>query len=249
MSEINNSLESIAEIEAKEKAERKKAAAEKRAAQAAKKKSDAATKRHSREKRMEESGAKKAKRRLLEDGLDNTDLVIHNGAHLSELQAIFHMDYRTLQKRLAKSDVKPSGMRNGAKIYYIHEVAAWVIPPKMDIEAYIRNMNPNELPKMLSKEFWAGQRSRQAYFKEEGDLWPTEKIQQCFSEIVQAVVMNARVVQDKVNRQVELSTRQRELVNECVDSLVNQVRVTVADYFKKRQADNDDVLADENDGF
>lgn len=161
--------------------------------------------------------------------------VIYDGATLSQLCELFHMDFRTLTRRLRRSDVKPCGKRNSYDIYQVHEVAPWVLPPKMDIEEYIKNMNPQDLPKMLTKEYWAGLRSRQNYLREEGELWSTTEIQSAFSEIVQILTMNARVIEDEVDRKAELTPRQRAVVKECIDSLINSSRDKLAKHFLARK--------------
>lgn len=161
--------------------------------------------------------------------------VIFDGATLSQLCELFHMDFRTLTRRLRRSDVKPCGKRNSYDIYQVHEVAPWVLPPKMDIEEYIKNMNPQDLPKMLTKEYWAGLSSRQNYLRKEGELWSTDEIQTAFAEIVQVLTMNARVIEDEVDRKAELTPRQRQIVKESIDSLINTSREKLTKHFQERK--------------
>lgn len=173
--------------------------------------------------------------------------IIYDGATMSQMCELLHMDFRTLSRRMRMSDVKPCGKRNGYDIYAVHEVAPWVLPPKMDIEKFIRNMNPQDLPKMLSKEYWAGMRSRQEYMLREGDLWPTEKVQAAFSKIVQILVMNTRVIEDEVDRKEELSERQRALVKSSIDSLIATSREELMRHFTasknaQHETDDDDDL-------
>lgn len=169
-------------------------------------------------------------------GVDDTSKgMIFDGATLSQMCELFHMDFRTLTRRLRRSDVKPCGKRNSYDIYQIHEVAPWVLPPKMDIEEYIKNMNPQDLPKMLTKEYWAGLSSRQNYMRKEGELWSTDEIQSAFAEIVQVLVQNARVIEDEVDRKAELTVRQRQIVKESIDALINTSREKLTEHFKDRK--------------
>lgn len=161
--------------------------------------------------------------------------IIYEGATLSQLCELFAMDFRTLTRRLRKSDVKPCGKRNTYDIYHVREVAPWVLPPKMDIEDYIRNMHHSDLPKTLTREFWAGMESRQRYLLKEGDLWSTDEIQEAFSEIVQILIMNSRVIEDEVDRKAELSNRQRQLVKECIDQLIDSCREKLTAHFLDRR--------------
>lgn len=161
--------------------------------------------------------------------------IIYEGATLSQLCELFSMDFRTLTRRLRRSDVKPCGKRNSYDIYHVRDVAPWVLPPKMDIEEYIKNMHPNDLPKMLTKEYWAGLTSRQAYLRKEGELWSTDEIQAAFSEIVQILIMNSRVIEDEVDRKAELTIRQRQLVKECIDQLIDSCRDKLIAHFETRR--------------
>lgn len=185
--------------------------------------------------------------------------IIYEGATLSQLCELFSMDFRTLTRRLRRSDVKPVGKRNTYDIYHVRDVAPWVLPPKMEIEEYLKNMHPSDLPKSLTKEFWAGLESRQRYLIKEGDLWSTDQIQSAFSEIVQILIMNSRVIEDEVDRKAELTNRQRQLVKEAIDALIDSCRVKLLDHFSKRRKkalsefvplpDGDEDVPDDDDNF
>lgn len=165
---------------------------------------------------------------------DRTHAIIFEGASKSQLCDLFGMDIRTVNRRLAASDVTPSGTRNSHDIYAVRDVAGWLVSPKMDVEAYLRRMNPQDLPKTLSKEFWAGMKSRQDYRLRENELWETEEVHACLSEMVQIMVMSSRTIEDQVDRISELSQKQREAVRLCLTNLLNSVRETAHDHFKER---------------
>lgn len=97
----------------------------------------------------------------------------------------------------------------------------------MDVEAYIKKMNHNELPKHLTKEFWAGQRARQDFLLKEGDLWPTTDVVKKVGELMKLMSMSMKLLADTVDRQAELTDKQRRIIIAIVDStqedLVKQV--------------------------
>lgn len=161
--------------------------------------------------------------------------MIFDGITKSQMVDAFKMDIRTINRRLAVSDVTPSGKRNGYDIYHIRDVAPWLLPPKMDVEAYIRNMNPQDLPKMLTKEFWNGMKARQDYRLRENELWETPEVHACLSEMVQVMVMSSRTIEDQVDRRAELSPTQREIVRESIRSLMDTLRETALEHFKERK--------------
>lgn len=161
--------------------------------------------------------------------------MIFEGVTKSQMVDLFKMDSRTINRRLAVSDVVPSGKRNGYDIYHVRDVAPWLLPPKMDLEQYIRNMNPQDLPKMLTKEFWNGMKARQEFRLRENELWETPEVHACLSEMVQVMIMSSRTIEDQVDRLAELSSKQREILRGQVRSLINSLRDTAAAHFKERK--------------
>lgn len=169
-------------------------------------------------------------------GVDNaTSAMIYDGVTKSQMVDLFKMDIRTVNRRLSVSDVVPSGKRNGYDIYHIRDVAPWLLPPKMDIERYIQKMNPQDLPKMLTKEFWNGLKARQDYRLRENELWETVEVHTCLSEMVQVLVMSSRTIEDQVDRLAELSREQRKVLRDQITSLINSLREAAESHFKKRK--------------
>lgn len=177
---------------------------------------------------------------------ESTNAMIFDGVTKSQMVDVFKMDARTINRRLAVSDVIPSGKRNGYDIYHIRDVAPWLLPPKMDMEQYIRNMNPQDLPKMLSKEFWNGMKARQDYRLREQELWETPEVHACLSEMVQVMVMSSRTIEDQVDRLAELSPKQRELVRSCIRSLMDSLRETALSHFKERKEEKEKEAEDKD---
>jgi hypothetical protein len=117
----------------------------------------------------------------------------------------------------------------------VHDVAPYLVRPAYDIEEYIKRMNHTELPKMLSKEFWAGQRSRQEFLLKEGDLWPTAKVVENAGEVLKIVKMSARLMLDAVERQTELSERQRGIIKSLTDGMLADAYREMVKRFKNKQ--------------
>lgn len=174
----------------------------------------------------------------------STTSMIFDGVTKSQMVDLFKMDARTINRRLAVSDIEPSGTRNGYDIFHVRDVAPWLLPPKMNMESYIKNMNPQDLPKMLSKEFWNGLKARQDYRLRENDLWETSEVHTCLSEMVQVLVMSSRTIEDQVDRLAELSPKQREVLRSCVRSLMDSLRETALTHFKERKQEREEAEAE-----
>lgn len=164
--------------------------------------------------------------------------MLFNGCNLSELSKLFRMDYRTIVEKL--HGVTPSGKRGKANTWRVDEVAPYLVRPIFDIEEYVRRMHHSELPKMLTKEYWAGQRSKQEYLLRAGDLWPTDQVVEAVGEIFKLVKMNATLTVDSVERQVELSPRQRQIVIGIMDGMLRDLRQAILERFEDHEVDLED---------
>lgn len=157
--------------------------------------------------------------------------MIYEGLNITQLEIIMEMDKKTIREKLFKARVRPSGRRNGADIYKLTDVMPYLVKPNFDIETYIREMNHNELPKMLTKEFWAGQRSKQDYEEKAGNLWPTDKVVEAVGEFFKLVKMSANLTTDTLERQVELTPQQRIIVQNMMDGMLLELHRSIQKTF------------------
>lgn len=159
--------------------------------------------------------------------------MLYDGCNLSQLGVLFRMDHRVLVEKL--HGVEPSSRRGNAAIYQVHEVAPYLVKPMYDIETYIKRMHHNELPKLLTKEFWAGQRSKQEYQLREGDLWETAKVIENVSELLKLIKMQARLASDAVERQTELSPRQKAIIRGIFDGMLRDLNHAAVKHFTHKE--------------
>lgn len=154
---------------------------------------------------------------------------IYEGLNLSQMEKAFRMDHRQLVEKL--KDCPPSGIRNGVAIWRIHEAAPHLVKPMYDVEAYIKRMNHADLPKNLTKEFWAGLKSKQDYELRAGDLWPTSKVVEKVGELFKLVRMTTLLTVDTLERQVELTEKQRSIVKNLMDGMLNELHKSIQEKF------------------
>lgn len=168
-------------------------------------------------------------------GLDaESSVMVYQGLNLSQLAQIFEMDRRDLTKKIEAVGVKPCGMSAGYPIYKLKDIMPLVVKPVYDVESYLRNMHPNELPKHLAKEFWAGQRSKQDYELKAGNLWPTEKVVSEVGELFKLFKMSALLATDTIERQVELSEEQRAIIKRLMDGMLIDLYKTIGEKFSSK---------------
>lgn len=159
-------------------------------------------------------------------------------ATIAQLAQLFETDAKTLPKRLKM--VLPKGTRAGNKVYSIREAAQYIVTPGYEIEEYIRQMSPQEMHPLLSKEFWNGQRARLEYEIKLGNHWPTEDVIEFIGELGQAMRMVYLLLADDVNRSEPLTDGQRKEILRLADAGIANMSKAVKEKFEKYHADRPD---------
>jgi hypothetical protein len=169
-----------------------------------------------------------------EGGEVTSTLLATGEGTMAQIAQLFNTDAKTLPKRMR--GVVPKGTRNGYKVYSIAEAAAMIVKPGYEIEDFIRQMSPQELPPLLSKEFWNGQNARINYEKAMGHLWPTEDVVAAFGEILNTVRMTVLLVADDVEREAGLTEEQRLIIRRIMDAMISTMRTNIEEKFKDYHA-------------
>lgn len=168
--------------------------------------------------------------------------MLYEGMNVTQFAQMLKMERRDVGAKLF-GKVQPVGERKGQPIYSPKEALPYLVKPSYDVETYIRNMSPADLPKMLTKEYWAAMRSRQEYELKAGDLWPTTKVVQEVGELMKMVRMSLLLALDTVERQVELSDRQRGIIKDLMDGTLRDLHSRIKDRMPKQpSADNGDEI-------
>jgi hypothetical protein len=163
---------------------------------------------------------------------ETSNVIMYEGANLSQLSVLFRMDHRVLVEKLHQCP--PTGVRNGTSIWRIDVAAPYLVRPMFDIEEYVRKMNPTDLPKMLSKEFWSAQKIKQEVQEREGNLWQTERVVRAIGGVMKIVKNSVRLFVDAVDRQSELNEAQRRILKNLGDGLLNEAYRNVVKEFSEK---------------
>lgn len=164
--------------------------------------------------------------------------VIYQGASMSQICAIFGMDSRDVKTKI-NGQVKPIGMRRGFPIFSIKEVAPYLVSPPYDLDEFIQRMNIADLPPILRKEYWAGLRSRQLYEKEAAELWPTTDVVDMVSELFKTLRMALLLARENVERETELSDRQRAIITSIIDNALEDAHAKIVSHFSKTESNSE----------
>lgn len=191
-----------------------------------------------------------------------SDLLTTGEATMSQLAQLFRTDAKTLPRRLRR--LKPVATRSGIKVYSIRDAAGYLVKPGYSIEEHLRQMHPNDLPVGLMKEFWAGQKSRQSFETQAGDLWPTSQVVEALAEAFKQARMTILLFPETVERESGITDPQRKVLRRLTDGLIDDLRESLVEHFKNYEPssgprqlspadgmesveDGDDLLSTEGD--
>lgn len=154
---------------------------------------------------------------------------LFDGCSISELAAVFNKDKRTVSEKIR--NVKPSGSRDGFPIYHLREAASALADPVSpeQIEEYIKQLRPNDLPPYLLKEFWAGQLTKQKFELNDASLWPTEDVMRVLAAVFKNLKTGILLFADTIEAKTDLSDKQRKLLNELSDGLLVELHRTLVE--------------------
>lgn len=167
-----------------------------------------------------------------EKNVEQAEIIETGKATMAQIAQMFGTDSKSLPKRM--QGIQSAGTnKRGYKTYSIAEAATRIVRPGYEIEEYIRQMSPQEMPPLLSKEYWNGQNARIKFEEQMGRLWPTDRVVEAFSAGLAALRMSILLIQDGVEREEVLSEAQRAAVQRLMDSAINDAREAVVEKMKE----------------
>jgi hypothetical protein len=141
------------------------------------------------------------------------------------LALVFDMDPATVKKRLLA--VKPVGYGGTAKqprpLYDFKEACAYLVEPKIDLDAYIRSIDVNKLPNLLNKMYWEGKRTRLKYLQEAGDAWRTEDVLERFGTVFMLIKDHTQLWSEKMREEIGLTDEQYRRFKQMQDALLGDL--------------------------
>jgi hypothetical protein len=174
---------------------------------------------------------------------EQTKAMLFDGASISQLARLFGHDNRTIAKKI--QGLRPVGKRAGHPIYAVAEAARYLVVPLGDIEDHIRKMRPEELPAGLQREFWSAQAARLKFEEDRGDLWRTADVIAHYSETFMTMRTALLLMVDTVEKSVELTDRQRSIIQRAVDGAMRELHTSLVGKFENEPERNFDHPQDQ----
>lgn len=159
----------------------------------------------------------------------DSELVQTGLANQSQLAGLFKRDPKAMTRLL--DGLASKGERRGFKVYSIQEAAQRLVKPGYEVEEYLRRMHPSDMPPLLGKEFWNGQRARQAFEENEGDLWRTAEMVAVFAEAAQTMRTSMLLFRDALERDDTLTEEQSAKLQELIDGAIGDMMEALVERF------------------
>lgn len=138
------------------------------------------------------------------------------------LALVFDMDPATVKKRLLT--VKPVGFAGSGvqarELYDFKEACSYLVEPKIDLDAYIRSLDPAKLPNHINDMFWKAQRTRLKFLHEAREAWATGDVLAVFGETNMLIKDRVQLWGETMREECKLSDEQMDTFNKMSDALL-----------------------------
>jgi hypothetical protein len=158
---------------------------------------------------------------------DETRSILYDGASVNQLAAMFGLSNTDVSRKLRT--LAPSGERSGYPIYKVGEAAAFLVKPRVDIEAYVRKAGVKDLPPALQKDLWAAMNGQLKFEEAQGDVWRTERVHRFVAECFKSVRMSLLLAPDLAEREGRMTPEQYEWFRGLIDRTLSTMHENVVD--------------------
>lgn len=146
---------------------------------------------------------------------------IYVGVTQTWLMQAFHMDKKTVVKKLAECPVlKYDG---STKLYALHQAAPYLVKPKVDVHEYVMKMNPSELPNQLQDPFWSAMIKRQKWEENARQLWRSDDVLAVFGELAMTIKTRVQLWVEDIDRIHGLTGEMRTQLTQEADNLLQTI--------------------------
>lgn len=141
------------------------------------------------------------------------------------LAQVFDMDPATVKKRLLR--VKPIGYGGTAKqprpLYDFKVAVSYLVEPKIDLDAYIKSIDPSKLPNHINKFFWEAQRTKLKFMLEARQAWRSEDVLEVFGNVFMLIKDRVQLWAENMREFVKLDDEQFARFTQMTDDLQKEL--------------------------
>lgn len=150
------------------------------------------------------------------------------------LGEVFQMDPKTVRTRLLKCRVLHSS--GNREVYDFREAVAYLVPPKMDIEQYMRSLDAAKLPNHINKMFWEALSQRLKYMIAAGDAWATEDVLEVFGEVFITIKDRLQLWTETMRERGRLTDDQMALLGTMIEDLQSDLHASLVEIPSRRRS-------------
>ena len=150
------------------------------------------------------------------------------GWSATQFSKVLRMDLAEVKRRLA--GVTPmSGAKNAAK-YDIKTAMPHLVNPVVNVEDYIKNMDPKHLPTQMTEAFWRGEEKRLKTLELAGQLWATDKVLAGYAIIFKNLRDQMNLWLDTIDESDQMTDIQRRTAAQLITALQEEIMKDLRKY-------------------
>ena len=146
---------------------------------------------------------------------------VHAGVTVAWLASVFGMGFNTVKARLG--GCQPMKKSKSSVLYDLRHAAAYLVDPMIDVDKFVKNLRPEDLPPKLTKDYWEALLKRRKYELLAGDLWATGDVLEVFGYVFKHIKESTQLWINTIERNTELTVKQRETLVTLADQLLSEV--------------------------
>lgn len=149
------------------------------------------------------------------------------------LTEVTRLDENVVRRRLTHC---PRLGKNGQRdLYDFMTAVAYLVDPKVDIEQYIKTVNPKNLPTQLNKDYWDARSRRLKYLLAAGEAWHTEDVVEVFGTVFMTIKDRLQLITETMRDRAKLTDEQAKRFSEMIDGLQDDLYTAMVTMPKDRQ--------------
>jgi hypothetical protein len=137
------------------------------------------------------------------------------------LAVVFDMDAATVKRRLTR--VRPVAVGGTGlqprNLYDFKEAVSYLVPPKIDLDAYIRSIDPSKLPNHLNKAYWEAQTLKLKYKLAAKEAWHSTDVLEVFGIVFMLIKDRVQLWAENMREVVKLDDGQFAKFSQMTDDL------------------------------
>jgi hypothetical protein len=153
----------------------------------------------------------------------------------NQIGRLLGMDPMTVKQRLQAGGAKPAGtVGSGRPVWMFRDVIPYLVKPKMDIDTYIKTLNPTDLPNSINKTYWEAQRIKNKALIETGEAWDDASVLEVFGAVFMLFKDRLPLVTEGM-REEGLTEKQSDKLAGFIDQLQRDLHARLVEMPQQRR--------------